>query len=103
MWWRALCRTSAAWSIGFAAASTKLGQLNGLASWGTVAGPAAATVRTLLETGWQPMQPDRWANRSGSLQARIGIAWEHHGILAAFRSDTAVALWNRASNHFGGE
>jgi hypothetical protein len=70
--------------------------------WARVAGPIAATVTTLLELGWQPLQPDFWLSTNRTQAAVRDTAQDETAILECVRRTARRKTWVIASKHWGG-
>ena len=70
--------------------------------WRSVTGPMAATLVTLLELGWHPIQPNHWLTQDLSQAAMRLTLGCKASILEAIRSSAKHLVWRRASRHWGG-
>ena len=91
-------RLEGAWTV----ASRALGASP---TWHRVAGPLAATIKTLRDIGWDPCAPNLWRQCDGTVH-RLADESGHDGqsgkILDAVRDQLEANAWRKASEHYNG-
>ncbi len=103
LWWRASSQErhdiTEAWRI----KRDVLGARPAVGRWRIVAGPMSATIATLLELGWYPIQPNHWLTPDKT-QAAIRVTIHcQASILEAIRRSAERRVWKIASEHWGGQ
>jgi hypothetical protein len=78
--------------------------LDGPRRWSEIKGPMGAVIATLVDLGWQPQGPTRWADPQGDIwqidPRRAGVI---PLVLAKIRRSCIRLLWKKAGEHYCGE
>ena len=69
--------------------------------WARVRGPLSATIVTLLELGWQPLQPNRWQSESLVFEVTADVA-DFGPLHTAIEETVSARIWVAADKHFDG-
>ncbi len=73
--------------------------------WGRVSGPLHATIATLGQMGWAPIQPDKWLVEDRSTYADLSEQAPEAAsqILQTIRASAMDAVWRGAASHWLGK
>ena len=67
--------------------------------WLRVVGVISATIATLLDIGWDPLEPDLWSDLRGDTW-QIDPSVGAHLVLDLIATDIQKAIWAKASRHY---
>ena len=71
--------------------------------WSLARGGIGATIATLLDLKWKPMQPDYWVAPGDQIANLEHQPWANAAILEALAAAADKCAWAEASKHFAGQ
>ena len=102
LWWQSSAAERHSITAAWRRKRDELQTLPAQRRWRKVTGPMAATIVTLLELEWYPMQPNFWITPDKQQAAvRTTLACQA-SIVAAVRRSAEERRWRLASHHWGG-